>query len=45
MNNVYLKLKFEKLLFLMVNKNINTYVPITQTENLHYEFFLNISSY
>jgi hypothetical protein len=29
----------------MVNTNINSYVAITQNENLHYEVFLNISSY
>ena len=45
MNNVYLKLKFKKLVLLMVIKNVVSYVAITQNENLHYEVFLNISSY
>lgn len=36
-NNVYLK--FKKLVFFVVNTNINAYVVITQNENLHYEVF------
>jgi hypothetical protein len=45
MNKAYLKLKFKKSVFLMVHTNINSYIAITQNENLHYKVFLNISSY